>query len=175
MRWISPIGMYPRRVTRDVELSGTTLPRDLQIGLCVGAANRDDSRFAEPDRFDVTRVTADKHRKARGEMYPGEPFALSWEILGPAIEHRDAVRRFLVDNQAAVVTLDHAMWRLYERAYLAEMRESYRRHRAAWEALLRREVVTLCCFCTDAARCHRTALARVLTKLGAQHHGERTA
>jgi cytochrome P450 len=55
VRWISPIGMYPRRVTRDVELSGTTLPRDLQIGLCVGAANRDDSRFAEPDRFDVTR------------------------------------------------------------------------------------------------------------------------
>ncbi|MCA1400959.1 cytochrome P450 [Bradyrhizobium sp. BRP56] len=55
VRWISPIGMYPRRVTRDVELSGTTLPQDLQIGLCVGAANRDGSRFVEPDRFDVTR------------------------------------------------------------------------------------------------------------------------
>ncbi|MCA6097220.1 cytochrome P450 [Bradyrhizobium australafricanum] len=55
VRWISPIGMYPRRVTRDVGLSGTTLPQDLQIGLCVGAANRDGSRFAEPDRFDVTR------------------------------------------------------------------------------------------------------------------------
>ncbi|MGY2844795.1 cytochrome P450 [Bradyrhizobium sp. USDA 4509] len=54
-RWISPIGMYPRRVTRDVDLSGTTLPQDLQIGLCVGAANRDGSRFVEPDRFDVTR------------------------------------------------------------------------------------------------------------------------
>ena len=55
VRWISPIGMYPRRVTRDVELSGTTLPENLQIGLCVGAANRDGNRFAEPDRFDVTR------------------------------------------------------------------------------------------------------------------------
>ncbi|MCP3415108.1 cytochrome P450 [Bradyrhizobium brasilense] len=55
VRWISPIGMYPRRVTGDVELSGTTLPQDLQIGLCVGAANRDGSRFAEPDCFDVTR------------------------------------------------------------------------------------------------------------------------
>ncbi|SDC45543.1 hypothetical protein SAMN05216337_100323 [Bradyrhizobium brasilense] len=55
VRWVSPIGMYPRRVTRDVDLSGTTLPQDLQIGLCVGAANRDGSRFAEPDRFDVTR------------------------------------------------------------------------------------------------------------------------
>lgn len=55
VRWISPIGMYPRRVTRDVDLSGTMLPAGLQIGLCVGAANRDGNRFATPDRFDVMR------------------------------------------------------------------------------------------------------------------------
>lgn len=55
VRWVSPIGMYPRRVTRDVEFSGVTLPQDLQIGLCVGAANRDDTRFADPDNFDVSR------------------------------------------------------------------------------------------------------------------------
>ncbi|GKQ50083.1 cytochrome P450 [Bradyrhizobium sp. Ce-3] len=55
VRWISPIGMYPRRVTRDVDLSGTTLTAGLQIGLCVGAANRDGHRFADPDRFDVMR------------------------------------------------------------------------------------------------------------------------
>ncbi|WGR91314.1 cytochrome P450 [Bradyrhizobium sp. ISRA443] len=55
VRWISPIGMYPRRVTRDVDLSGVTLPQDLQIGLCIGAANRDDKRFADPDNFDVSR------------------------------------------------------------------------------------------------------------------------
>ncbi|WP_407165502.1 cytochrome P450 [Bradyrhizobium sp. ORS 111] len=55
VRWISPIGMYPRRVTRSVDLSGVTLPRDLQIGLCVGAANRDGKRFADPDSFDISR------------------------------------------------------------------------------------------------------------------------
>ncbi|WP_407147415.1 cytochrome P450 [Bradyrhizobium sp. ORS 86] len=55
VRWISPIGMYPRRVTRSVDLSGVTLPQDLQIGLCVGAANRDGKRFADPDSFDVSR------------------------------------------------------------------------------------------------------------------------
>ncbi|MDB5631139.1 MAG: cytochrome [Tardiphaga sp.] len=55
VRWISPIGMYPRRVTREVDLSGVTLPEGLQIGLCVGAANRDDRRFADPDRFDISR------------------------------------------------------------------------------------------------------------------------
>lgn len=55
VRWISPIGMYPRRVTRETDLSGVTLPEGLQIGLCVGAANRDDRRFADPDRFDIFR------------------------------------------------------------------------------------------------------------------------
>jgi len=55
VRWISPIGMYPRRVTRSVDLSGVPLPQDLQIGLCVGAANRDGKRFADPDSFDISR------------------------------------------------------------------------------------------------------------------------
>ncbi len=55
VRWISPIGMYPRRVARNVDLSGVTLPENLQIGLCVGAANRDGKRFPDPDRFDVLR------------------------------------------------------------------------------------------------------------------------
>jgi len=55
VRWISPIGMYPRRVTRDVIFSGVQLRAGDQIGLCVGAANRDDSRFEDPDRFNVFR------------------------------------------------------------------------------------------------------------------------
>ncbi|WFU11845.1 cytochrome P450 (plasmid) [Rhizobium sp. CB3090] len=55
VRWISPIGMYPRRVTRDVVFSGVQLREGDQIGLCVGAANRDASRFSDPDRFDVFR------------------------------------------------------------------------------------------------------------------------
>lgn len=55
IRWISPIGMYPRRVTRDVMVQGVQLHEGDQIGLCVSAANRDDSRFANPDSFDVFR------------------------------------------------------------------------------------------------------------------------
>ncbi|WP_076858405.1 cytochrome P450 [Bradyrhizobium mercantei] len=55
VRWISPIGMYPRRVTRPTELSGVALSEGTQIGLCVGAANRDERRFVDPDRFDIFR------------------------------------------------------------------------------------------------------------------------
>lgn len=55
VRWTSPIGMYPRRVTRDIVFSGVQLCAGDQVGLCVGAANRDGSRFEDPDRFDVFR------------------------------------------------------------------------------------------------------------------------
>nr|WP_249157176.1 cytochrome P450 [Bradyrhizobium sp. KB893862 SZCCT0404] len=55
VRWISPIGMYPRRVARSIDLSGVALAEGTQIGLCVGAANRDERRFADPDRFDILR------------------------------------------------------------------------------------------------------------------------
>jgi uncharacterized protein YeaO (DUF488 family) len=56
----------------------------------------------------------------------------------------------------------------YQVRYLAEMRRSYRTQRAAWDALLAREAVTLVCYCVDAARCHRRLLAAViLPKLGA--------
>jgi uncharacterized protein YeaO (DUF488 family) len=64
-------------------------------------------------------------------------------------------------------------WALYVEAYRSEMRESYRTQRAAWDALLARESVTLVCYCTDAERCHRTLLAGILAKLGATVAGER--
>lgn len=51
---------------------------------------------------------------------------------------------------------------------------SYRDHRAAWDALLARDEVTLVCYCTDAAHCHRTVLSGILGKLGATVCGERS-
>lgn len=71
------------------------------------------------------------------------------------------------------MTYDEA-WERYVPAYLAEMRQSYRAHQEAWELLLARPLVTLGCYCTDPAQCHRTLLARdILTKLGADFRGER--
>ncbi len=55
VRWIAPIGMYPRRVTRDITLGDTALREGDQLGLCVGAANRDPARFDRPQDFDISR------------------------------------------------------------------------------------------------------------------------
>lgn len=55
VRWVSPIGMYPRRVTRDTVLGDTQLKAEDQIGICVGAANRDTEHFDRADQFDINR------------------------------------------------------------------------------------------------------------------------
>lgn len=55
LRWVSPIGMYPRRVTQDTVLGDIRLPAGAQLGICVGAANRDPRKFDQPERFDLFR------------------------------------------------------------------------------------------------------------------------
>ncbi|WP_299613292.1 cytochrome P450 [uncultured Tateyamaria sp.] len=55
VRWVSPIGMYPRRVTCETTLGDTPLKEGDQLGICVGAANRDPSRFTRPNDFDIHR------------------------------------------------------------------------------------------------------------------------
>jgi cytochrome P450 len=44
-----------RYVARDVEYYGTTVPEGSAILLVIGAANRDERRYEDPDRFDVHR------------------------------------------------------------------------------------------------------------------------
>jgi hypothetical protein len=73
----------------------------------------------------------------------------------------------------------------YAERYTAEMRLSYslafgkagrqprqeaaaRSHRGAWETLLGRERIVLCCYCPDPALCHRRLLADMLVKAGEQ-------
>lgn len=55
VRWVSPIGMYPRRVACDTTLGDTVLKEGDQLGICVGAANRDPSRFDGANDFDINR------------------------------------------------------------------------------------------------------------------------
>jgi len=55
LRFSSPVQLDPRRATRDVELCGEKV-REGEMAICwLGSANRDESVFREPDRFDVAR------------------------------------------------------------------------------------------------------------------------
>jgi cytochrome P450 len=60
LRWESPVQYVSRETTEDVELGGTLLPAGSMLFVCLGSANRDESHFDDPDRFDLQR-RADDH------------------------------------------------------------------------------------------------------------------
>jgi cytochrome P450 len=43
---------------RDVEIRGVAIPAGAEVGLYLGAANRDPEVFPDPDRLDITRTGA---------------------------------------------------------------------------------------------------------------------
>ena len=55
VRWVAPIGMYPREVTRDTVVEGMQLPAGARLGIVVGAANRDPAVFEDPESFNINR------------------------------------------------------------------------------------------------------------------------
>ncbi|GAB2982527.1 cytochrome P450 [Amycolatopsis acidiphila] len=55
IRWVAPIGMYPREATTDTALDGVLVPRGARLGIVVGAANRDPGVFADPESYDINR------------------------------------------------------------------------------------------------------------------------
>ena len=56
-RWISPIGMSPRRIADEHEFGGVLFETDERVFLMFGSANRDETHFADPDTFDARRDT----------------------------------------------------------------------------------------------------------------------
>jgi len=44
-----------RRVTKDTTLAGVAIEKGADVALLLGAANRDERKYADPDRFDMFR------------------------------------------------------------------------------------------------------------------------
>lgn len=61
IRMVSPVIYMRRTATRDAEINGQKIAEGEKVIMYYGAANRDETVFADPDRLDVTRANADKH------------------------------------------------------------------------------------------------------------------
>jgi cytochrome P450 len=59
LRYDSPVQGVSRVTVRDVELAGATIPAGASVLYLNGSANRDERKYAEPDRFDVLRNARD--------------------------------------------------------------------------------------------------------------------
>lgn len=54
-RWISPIGMSPRRIAKPWTIRDVAFETNERVFLMFGSANRDEKHFERPDAFDVRR------------------------------------------------------------------------------------------------------------------------
>jgi cytochrome P450 len=55
LRWEPPLTGIGRTATRDAVVDGVTIPAGSPINVCLGGANRDPSRWGDPDQFDLAR------------------------------------------------------------------------------------------------------------------------
>lgn len=59
VRLASPIRAFTRFVAEDSEIAGVPVPQGARVMVMYASANRDERKFADPDRFDVTRDVHD--------------------------------------------------------------------------------------------------------------------
>ncbi len=57
VRWISPIGMSPRRIAQEYTLDNVLLEPEDKVFFMFSSANRDETVFDNPDAFEITRNT----------------------------------------------------------------------------------------------------------------------
>ncbi|MDQ2093189.1 cytochrome P450 [Rhodalgimonas zhirmunskyi] len=89
VRWISPIGMSPRRIARDTTINGITFPQEARAFFMFSSAGHDEAYFTDPTRFDITRDTG-----------PAIPFGAGPHFCGGA-----AISRALIADIALPMLL----------------------------------------------------------------------
>jgi cytochrome P450 len=55
LRYVSPVTVFTRTAAKDTELRGAPVNKGDRVAMFYPSANRDESRFADPDRFDIGR------------------------------------------------------------------------------------------------------------------------
>lgn len=178
-----------RRGIRPVAAHWGNMPRERRSRLAVSWWDR---WLAENAEVGGRLLGLDYAAARAGVPAPGEAFAPSMSILGPALAARReaadmlaevAVRNIVTTGglpaeqlaelaQTARAVTEQA-WGRYVPAFTDEMRASCRAGPLLWGWLLTRPRVTLACKCPNPERCHRGIVAGLLSKFGATVRGER--
>jgi cytochrome P450 len=61
LRLESPIKAFFRMAKADTELAGVKIPAGSRLAVLFASANRDETRFPDPERFDIYRENASDH------------------------------------------------------------------------------------------------------------------
>ncbi len=114
LRMESPIQWFCRYATEDHSLDGTVVPAGSRVMLLWGSANRDERKYPDPERFDVTRKPSDHVAFGYGEhLCIGMPLArleirALLEALLPRVERFEItdVERTLNNNLRGIGKLE---------------------------------------------------------------------
>src|SRR5256714_1600832 len=114
IRLATPLQLVGRTTSRSVTLHGVTIPAGGRVVLVYGAANRDERRFLEPDRFDVSRgrfrhlgfgegmhgcLGAPLARlEAKVALEEGLPVLGDYTIAAPPVRYRTTPNMYVWDN-----------------------------------------------------------------------------
>jgi cytochrome P450 len=55
VRWNTTAPVFSRLVVEDTELEGVVIPKESVLEICIGTANRDPTRWSNPDVYDLHR------------------------------------------------------------------------------------------------------------------------
>jgi pulcherriminic acid synthase len=97
MRYDPVVHMQFRRTTREIPLHGKVIPEHASVTLYLGAGNRDERAFRDPDRFDIHREDLHMGRENRsGKYLDGKNGHLGFGIgqhfcMGYAMARQEAV------------------------------------------------------------------------------------
>ncbi|GHG55143.1 cytochrome P450 [Sinomonas cellulolyticus] len=61
LRYSGSIVAWRRKATKDAEIAGVKIPEGSGVLLVMGSANRDESKFEDPELFDIARPNAREH------------------------------------------------------------------------------------------------------------------
>lgn len=88
VRWEPPLLTITRTATRDTELGGVPIPAGSSVMPMLGAANRQEDRYPDPDRFDI-------FRQARGHLGWGHGVHVCLGMHLARLEMRTAINLLL--------------------------------------------------------------------------------
>jgi cytochrome P450 len=69
LRWASPVYHFRRTATQDVELGGKQIKADDKVVMWFASGNRDEAKFEDPYRLDVTRTNIDHLTFGKGSPH----------------------------------------------------------------------------------------------------------
>jgi linalool 8-monooxygenase len=95
IRWVSPVLHMRRTATADTELGGQKIAKGDKVVMWYASANRDETKWADPYKFDVTRYT-DPHAPTQLGFGVGQHFCLGSRLaeLQLRILFEEMLRRF---------------------------------------------------------------------------------